>query len=167
MKRNARILAELASYGATSDAFHITQPSQDGEGGAKAMQMALRKAGLTTKDIDYINAHGTSTSMNDKCETMAIKSVFGDDAYRVPVSSTKSQVGHCLGASGAVEATATILALQEQMIPPTVHLDEPDPECDLDHVPNTARKQDIRIAMSNSFAFGGNNTAILFGKGEQ
>jgi 3-oxoacyl-[acyl-carrier-protein] synthase II len=161
LKRNATILAELAAYGATSDAFHITQPAQDGEGGAKAMQMALRKAGMTTKDIDYINAHGTSTAMNDKCETMAIKSVFGEDAHRIPISSTKSMMGHLIGAAGAIEAIVCVLAIQNGVIPPTTNLEHPDPDCDLDYVPNTARQQKVRAAMSNSFGFGGHNSVLL------
>ena len=132
LKRDANILAELAAYGATSDAFHITQPAQDGGGGAKAMLMALRKAGLSPKDIDYINAHGTSTSMNDKCETMAIKSVFGEDAYRVPVSSTKSMMGHMIGAAGAIEAIVCVLVIQDGVLPPTINLENADPDCDLD-----------------------------------
>jgi 3-oxoacyl-[acyl-carrier-protein] synthase II len=161
LKRNANILAELAAYGATSDAFHITQPAQDGKGGAKAMNMALRKAGLTIKDIDYINAHGTSTAMNDKCETMAIKAVFGEDAYRVPVSSTKSMMGHLIGAAGAIEAIVCVLAIQHGVIPPTVNLENPDPDCDLDYVPNVARQQRVRAAMSNSFGFGGHNSVLV------
>jgi 3-oxoacyl-[acyl-carrier-protein] synthase II len=162
LRRNARILAELAAYGATSDAFHITQPAQDGEGGAKAMQMALRKAGMTTRDVDYINAHGTSTAMNDKCETMAIKSVFGEDAHRVPVSSTKSMMGHLIGAAGAIEAIVCVLAIQNGVIPPTINLEHADPDCDLDYVPNTARQQKVKAAMSNSFGFGGHNSVLLF-----
>jgi 3-oxoacyl-[acyl-carrier-protein] synthase II len=161
LKRNANILAELAAYGATSDAFHITQPAQDGAGGAKAMNMALRKAGLTPKDIDYINAHGTSTTLNDKCETMAIKAVFGEDAYRIPVSSTKSMMGHLIGAAGAIEAIVCILAIQHGMIPPTINLEHPDPDCDLDYVPNMARQQRVGAAMSNSFGFGGHNSVLL------
>ncbi len=161
LKRDANILAELAAYGATSDAFHITQPAQDGGGGAKAMLMALRKAGLSPKDIDYINAHGTSTSMNDKCETMAIKSVFGEDAYRVPVSSTKSMMGHMIGAAGAIEAAVCILAIQHGVVPPTINLENADPDCDLDYVPNVARKQRVRAAMSNSFGFGGHNSVLI------
>jgi len=161
LRRNANILAELAAYGATSDAFHITQPAQDGEGGAKAMQMALRKAGMTTRDIDYINAHGTSTAMNDKCETMAIKSVFGGDAHRIPVSSTKSMMGHLIGAAGAIEAIVCVLAIQNGVIPPTTNLEHADPDCDLDYVPNTARQQKVRAAMSNSFGFGGHNSVLL------
>jgi len=162
LKRDAHILAELAAYGATSDAYHITQPSQNGEGGAKAMNMALRKAGLTPKDIDYINAHGTSTSLNDKCETMAIKAVFGEDAYRVPVSSTKSMMGHLIGAAGAIEAIVCILAIQHGIIPPTINLEHADPDCDLDYVPNVARQQRVRAAMSNSFGFGGHNSVLVF-----
>jgi 3-oxoacyl-[acyl-carrier-protein] synthase II len=162
LKRNAHILAELAAYGSTSDAFHITQPAQDGEGGAKAMQMALRKAGMTTKDINYINAHGTSTAMNDKCETMAIKSVFGEDAHRIPISSTKSMMGHLIGAAGAIEAIVCVLAIQNGVIPPTINLEHADPDCDLDYVPNTARQQKVRAAMSNSFGFGGHNSVLLF-----
>jgi 3-oxoacyl-[acyl-carrier-protein] synthase II len=161
LKRNANILAELAAYGATSDAFHITQPAQDGKGGAKAMNMALRKAGLTIKDIDYINAHGTSTAMNDKCETMAIKSVFGEHAYRVPVSSTKSMMGHLIGAAGAIEAIVCVLAIQHGIVPPTINLEYPDPDCDLDYVPNVARQQRVRAAMSNSFGFGGHNSVLV------
>jgi len=161
LKRDANILAELAAYGATSDAFHITQPAQDGGGGAKAMLMALRKAGLSPKDIDYINAHGTSTSMNDKCETMAIKSVFGEDAYQVPVSSTKSMMGHMIGAAGAIEAAVCILAIQHGVVPPTINLENADPDCDLDYVPNVARKQRVRAAMSNSFGFGGHNSVLI------
>ena len=162
LKRNAKILAELAAYGATSDAFHITQPAQDGGGGAQAMLMALRKAGLTPRDIDYINAHGTSTSLNDKCETMAIKAVFGEDAHRIPVSSTKSMMGHLIGAAGAIEAIVCILAMQHGMVPPTINLEHPDPDCDLDYVPNVARQQRVRAAMSNSFGFGGHNSVLLF-----
>ena len=162
LKRNAKILAELAAYGATSDAFHITQPAQDGGGGAQAMLMALRKAGLTPRDIDYINAHGTSTSLNDKCETMAIKAVFGEDAHRIPVSSTKSMMGHLIGAAGAIEAIVCILAMQHGMVPPTINLEHPDPDCDLDYVPNVAREKRVRAAMSNSFGFGGHNSVLLF-----
>lgn len=166
VRRGAVIQAEVLGYAINSDAVHITAP--DSGGMSRVMKQALKNAKIGPEAVNYINAHGTATPMNDLMETAAIRMVFSTSREHVlPVSSTKSQVGHCLGASGAVEAAATILALQEQMMPPTVHLDEPDPECDLDHVPNTARKQHIRIAMSNSFAFGGNNTALLFGKGEQ
>ncbi len=160
--RGARILAEMAAYGATSDAYHITQPAQDGEGGAKAMQMALRKAGMSPVDVDYINAHGTSTAMNDKCETMAIKSVFGEKAGRIPVSSTKSMMGHLIGAAGAIEAVVCVLAIQNGMVPPTINLEHPDPDCDLDYVPHTPRQHRVRAAMSNSFGFGGHNSVLLF-----
>ncbi len=162
LARDAHILAELAAYGATSDAFHITQPAQDGEGGAKAMQMALRKAAMSPADVDYINAHGTSTAMNDKCETMAIKSVFGEQAYRIPVSSTKSMMGHLIGAAGAIEAIVCVLAIQNGVVPPTINLENRDPECDLDYVPNTPRQHKVRAAMSNSFGFGGHNSVLLF-----
>ncbi|MDM8000735.1 MAG: beta-ketoacyl-ACP synthase II [Dehalococcoidia bacterium] len=161
LTRGANILAEVAAYGATSDAFHITQPAQDGQGGAKAMTLALRKAGLTLRDIDYINAHGTSTSMNDKCETMAIKAVFGEHAYRIPVSATKSMLGHMIGAAGAIEALICVLAIQHGVIPPTINLEHPDPDCDLDYVPNLARQHRVRAAMSNSFGFGGHNSVLI------
>lgn len=161
LKRGANILAEVVSYGATSDAYHITQPAAGGEGGAKAMQLALRKAGIEPKEIDYINAHGTSTPLNDKAETMAIKAVFGDDAYRIPVSSTKSMVGHMIGAAGAIEAMVCVLAIQHGVIPPTTNLTNPDPECDLDYVPHVARQKRVRTALSNSFGFGGHNSVLV------
>lgn len=162
LARGAHILAELAAYGATSDAFHITQPARNGEGGAKAMQMALRKAGMGPADVDYINAHGTSTAMNDRCETTAIKAVFGDHAYRIPVSSTKSMMGHLIGAAGAIEAIVCVLAIQNGTVPPTINLEHPDPDCDLDYVPNKPRQHRTRAAMSNSFGFGGHNSVLLF-----
>lgn len=161
-RRGAPILAEVAGYGATADAFHITQPSEGGEGGARAMRRALQKAGLQPEEIDYINAHGTSTPLNDKFETMAIKTVFGDYAYKVPVSSTKSVTGHLLGAAGAVEALACIMALRSGVIPPTINLTTPDPECDLDYVPNIARRAKIATALSNSLGFGGHNSTLIF-----
>ena len=161
LKRGADILAEVLGYGATSDAYHITQPAVGGEGGAKAMQLALRKAGIEPKEIDYINAHGTSTPLNDKAETMAIKAVFGDDAYRIPVSSTKSMVGHMIGAAGAIEAMVCVLAIQHGVIPPTTNLTNPDPECDLDYVPHVARQKRVRTALSNSFGFGGHNSVLV------
>ena len=164
VSRGAPILAELAGYGATADAHHITQPSENGEGGARAMAMALRKAGLTPGQVDYVNAHGTSTPMNDKFETMAIKSVLGEDAYRVAVSSTKSMTGHLLGAAGALEAAICTLALRDGIIPPTINYEHPDPECDLDYVPNQARSADISVAISNSFGFGGHNSCLAFKK---
>jgi len=161
-KRGANILAELVGYGATSDAFHITQPAAGGEGGARAMATALKEAGLEPSQIDYINAHGTSTPLNDKNETMAIKTVFKDYAYKVPVSSTKSMTGHLLGAAGSVEAAISILAIQNGVIPPTMNLTNPDPECDLDYVPNTSRKAALSTVLSNVFGFGGHNSTLIF-----
>ncbi|HEU20521.1 MAG TPA: beta-ketoacyl-[acyl-carrier-protein] synthase family protein [Deltaproteobacteria bacterium] len=164
VRRDAVIHAEVLGYAINSDAVHITAP--DSGGMSRVMTQALKNVEIGPETIDYINAHGTATPMNDLMETAAIRMVFTADRGNMPpVSSTKSQVGHCLGASGAVEAAATILALQEQMIPPTIHLDDPDPECGLDHVPNISRKKNVRIAMSNSFAFGGNNTSLLLGRG--
>jgi len=161
-KRGAPILGEMISYGASADAYHITQPAEDGEGGARAMAAALRKAGIEPEQIDYINAHGTSTQLNDRNETIAIKTVFGEHAYRVPVSSTKSMTGHLLGAAGAIEAAACILTIQNGIIPPTINLTNPDPECDLDYVPHVARPAKVEIAMSNSFGFGGHNSTLIF-----
>ena len=162
LSRGATPLAELAGYGATADAYHITQPAPGGEGGARAMRLALKKAGLTPQDIDYINAHGTSTPMNDKFETMAIKAVFGDEAYRVAVSSTKSMTGHLLGAGGALEAAISVLAVNRGAMPPTINLNEPDPDCDLDYIPHTARNATVRAAISNSLGFGGHNACLCF-----
>ncbi|MGE5473104.1 MAG: beta-ketoacyl-ACP synthase II [Ignavibacteriales bacterium] len=164
VKRGANIIAEIVGYGATADAYHITAPCPDGEGAARSMQMAVRDAGIDFKDIDYINAHGTSTSMNDKAETSAIKSVFGEDAYKLAVSSTKSMIGHMMGASGAIEAIICALALQDGYIPPTINYTIPDPDCDLDFVPNKGRNADIKYAMSNSFGFGGHNATLVFKK---
>lgn len=161
-KRGANILAEVIGFGATTDASDIVQPEPEGRGAALCMQAALANAGLSSSDIDYINAHGTSTILGDIAETRAIKSVFGASAKQVPVSSTKSATGHLLGASGGVEAIACLMALQHQTIPPTINLANPDPECDLDYVPNTARDAKVSIAMSNSFGFGGHNTSIIF-----
>jgi 3-oxoacyl-[acyl-carrier-protein] synthase II len=158
--RGARIYAELVGYGATSDAYHITAPPPGGEGSARAMAAALADAGLRPEDVDYINAHGTSTSYNDLYETQAIKSVFGDHAYRIPVSSTKSMTGHLLGAAGAVEFIACLFALQEGLLPPTINLENPDPECDLDYVPNTPRPAQVNVVLSNSFGFGGHNVTL-------
>ena len=162
LKHNANILAEVVAYGATSDAYHITKPSTKGEGGAKAMQVALKKAAMQPAEVEYINAHGTSTTINDRCETMAIKTVFGDYAYHIPISSTKSMMGHLIGAAGAIEAIICILAIQHGVIPPTINLTHPDPECDLDYVPNTARQKKVRTALSNSFGFGGHNSVLIF-----
>lgn len=163
--RGAHIYAELVGYGATSDAYHITAPAPDGEGGARAMRAALADAGLAPEDISYLNAHGTSTPFNDKMETQAIKTVFGDAADELPISSTKSMTGHVLGATGGVEALFSIKALTEGILPPTIHYETPDPECDLDYVPNEARKvDDVNVAMTNSFGFGGHNATLVFQK---
>jgi 3-oxoacyl-[acyl-carrier-protein] synthase II len=160
--RGARIYAEVAGYGATADAFHITAPSQDGEGAVRAMQHALADAALSAADVDYLNAHGTSTPLNDPMETKAIKTVFGEQAYKVPISSTKSMVGHLLGAAGAVEGLVCVKAIQTGIIPPTINYEVPDPECDLDYVPNKARQATVRVALSNSFGFGGHNASLIF-----
>src|SRR5579884_2638210 len=160
--RGARILAEMVGYGCTADAFHVTNPAPAGAGLVRAMQMALRKAGLRPEQVDYINAHGTSTPPNDGPETQAIKTCFGEHAYRIPVSSTKSMTGHTLGAAGAVEAVISVMAIQSGIIPPTINLHHPDPECDLDYVPNEARQATVNVAMSNSMGFGGHNTCLIF-----
>ncbi|HZT08309.1 MAG TPA: beta-ketoacyl-ACP synthase II [Chloroflexota bacterium] len=160
--RGARVYAEVAGYGATDDAYHITAPSEGGEGAARAMQIALRKAGCSASDVDYINAHGTSTPANDRLETIAIKTVFGEAAYSVPVSSTKSMTGHLLGAAGAVEAIVCVKAIDEGIIPPTINYEYPDPECDLDYVPNAARKEPVHVALTNSLGFGGHNASLVF-----
>ncbi|MED3623107.1 beta-ketoacyl-ACP synthase II [Neobacillus thermocopriae] len=166
LARGAKIYAEIVGYGATGDAYHITAPAPGGEGGARAMKMALNDAGLKPEDIDYINAHGTSTEYNDKFETLAVKEVFGEHAYRLAMSSTKSMTGHLLGAAGAVEAIFTVLAMQDNMLPPTMNYETPDPECDLDYVVNAARPKEIKAAMSNSLGFGGHNATIVFRKYE-
>jgi 3-oxoacyl-[acyl-carrier-protein] synthase II len=162
LARGATILAELAGYGATSDAFHITMPDQNGEGAARAMQKALDEAGLAGDDIDYVNAHGTSTPLNDKLETVALKRVFGEYAYELPISSTKSMTGHLLGAAGAVEAGICVLAMQHDVIPPTANYKTADPECDLDCVPNVARSAALEAVMTNSLGFGGHNASLVF-----
>ncbi|WP_409304649.1 beta-ketoacyl-ACP synthase II [Peribacillus sp. SCS-155] len=167
LARGAKIYAEIVGYGATGDAYHITAPSPGGEGGARAMRMAIEDAGLTPEDIEYINAHGTSTPYNDKYETMAVKDVFGDHAYKLLMSSTKSMTGHLLGAAGGVEAIFTIQAIRDSIVPPTINLETPDPECDLDYVANEARRQDVSIGMSNSLGFGGHNATIVFKKFEK
>lgn len=160
--RGADILCEISGYGTTDDAYHISAPAENGAGAAISMKLALEDAGLQLADIGYINAHGTSTPLNDKSETAAIKTVFGGQAYKIPISSTKSMTGHLLGASGAVEAVFSILAMREGIIPPTINYQTPDPECDLDYVPNQPRKAEIRHAMSNSFGFGGHNATLVF-----
>ncbi len=162
LKRGARIYAEIVGYGATGDAYHITAPAPGGEGGVRAMRQALYDANMQPEDIDYINAHGTSTEYNDKYETMAIKEVFGEHAYKLAVSSTKSMTGHLLGAAGAIEAIFSVLSIHDGVIPPTINYETPDPECDLDYVPNVARKQDVRAVLSNSLGFGGHNATIIF-----
>lgn len=161
LTRGADILAEVAGYGCTNDAYHITAPAEEGEGGARCMKLAIQDAGINPSDIGYINAHGTSTSLNDKNETLAIKSVFGKYAYQLPISSTKSMTGHLLGAAGAIEAIATVLAVKEGFLPPTINYKTPDPECDLYYVPNEGRKADISYALTNSFGFGGHNATLV------
>jgi beta-ketoacyl-acyl-carrier-protein synthase II len=161
-RRGARILAEIVSYGQTTDAFHVIAPAEGGKGAAKAMQRALDQAGLKPEDVDYINAHGTATPLNDIAETQAVKTVFGDYAYKIPISSTKSMTGHMMGATGALEAAVCIHAIQSGIVPPTINLREPDPQCDLDYVPCQARKVHVDIAMNNSFGFGGHNSVLIF-----
>ncbi len=160
--RGAEIYCELVGAGMNSDAYHMTSPSPNGEGAAECMRLALEDAGLNPEDVDYINAHGTSTPAGDIAETMAVKRAFGDHAYRIPVSSTKSMTGHMLGAAGGAEAVFTVLALRDQVAPPTINLDNPDPECDLDYVPHTAREMKMEVALSNSFGFGGTNGTLAF-----
>jgi 3-oxoacyl-[acyl-carrier-protein] synthase II len=165
--RGATIYAEVLGYAINADAFHMTAPDPDAVGMSTVMLKALERAGISTEQVDYINAHGTATKVNDAAETRAVKRVFGRKKSRkLAVSSTKSMVGHCLGAAGGIEAAATVLALHSQMLPPTIHLDEPDPDCNLDYVPNHSRAQEIRFALSNSFAFGGNNTCLVFGRAD-
>jgi 3-oxoacyl-[acyl-carrier-protein] synthase II len=161
-KRNAPILAEIVGYGMSGDAYHITQPAADGDGAYRVMRAAIKDAKLKPEDIGYVNAHGTSTPIGDVIETRALKRVFGDNAKNVPVSSTKSMTGHLLGGAGGLEAGISVLALRDQVLPPTINLETPDPECDLDYVPNTARKAAVEYALSNSFGFGGTNAALIF-----
>lgn len=167
LDRGARIYAEVLGYGVTADAYHLTSPPPGGEGGARSMKIALQDAGLSPSEIDYINAHGTSTPANDKTETEAIKAVFGEYAYRIPISSTKSMTGHLLGAAGAVETIACVLSIQHGRIHPTINYEEPDPCCDLDYVPNVAREWRVDRALSNSFGFGGQNATIVVGRFEE
>jgi 3-oxoacyl-[acyl-carrier-protein] synthase II len=161
-RRNAHIYAEVVGYGTSADAYHITAPSEDGDGGVRVMRMAIKKAGIQPQEVDYINAHGTSTPYNDRLETIAIKKYFGDHAYKIAVSSTKSMTGHLLGGAGGLEAGISALAVYHQVAPPTINLDNSDPECDLDYVPHTGREMPIRYALSNSFGFGGTNASLLF-----
>ncbi len=163
-KRGANILAEIIGYGASGDAYHITQPLEDGEGAAKAIRMALTKARVAPTEIDYINAHGTSTPLNDTMETKAIKTVFGDNAYHIPISSSKSMIGHLIGAAGAIEAAICVMVIQQGIIPPTINLTHPDPECDLDYVPNVTVQAKVVTALSNSFGFGGHNSVLVLRK---
>ena len=162
LKRKAKIYGELIGYGYTGDAYHITAPSPDGDGAVRCMRMAIKDAGLTPEDVDYINAHGTSTPLNDLTETIAIKRVFGDYAKKVPISATKSMTGHLLGAAGSTEAIFTLLSIRDGIMPPTMNYDEADPECDLDYIPNMARRKPFKIGMSNSFGFGGTNATLIF-----
>jgi 3-oxoacyl-[acyl-carrier-protein] synthase II len=161
-RRGAPIYAELVGYGMSADAFHITAPSEDGDGGMRVMANAIRQAGIRPDQVDYINAHGTSTPFNDRLETIAIKRLFGDHARKLAISSTKSMTGHLLGAAGGLEAGITALAIKRQVVPPTINYETPDPECDLDYVPNTSRQMTVDYALSNSFGFGGTNGALLF-----
>ncbi|ATL39006.1 beta-ketoacyl-ACP synthase II [Bacillus velezensis] len=164
LARGAKIYGEIVGYGSTGDAYHITAPAQDGEGGARAMQEAIKDAGIKPEEIDYINAHGTSTYYNDKYETKAIKTVFGDHAYKLAVSSTKSMTGHLLGAAGGIEAIFSVMAIKDGIIPPTINIETPDEECDLDYVPDKAREQEVNIVLSNSLGFGGHNATLIFKK---
>ncbi|MEX1023300.1 MAG: beta-ketoacyl-ACP synthase II [Dehalococcoidia bacterium] len=164
--RGAAIYAEMVAYGQSADAFHVTQPSENGEGAARAMNLALKKAGLSAEQVDYVNAHGTSTPLNDKFETMSLKTVFGEGAHSVPVSSSKSMIGHTLGAAGGIESAVTVLSIRDQKIHPTIHVLNPDPDCDLDYVTEGARDLDLRYGMSNSLGFGGHNSSLIFARYE-
>jgi 3-oxoacyl-[acyl-carrier-protein] synthase II len=162
LARGARVYGEVIGFGASGDAYHMVAPAPDGEGAARCMQMAVDDAGIEPSEVQYVNAHGTSTDLNDKYETQAIKTVFGDHAYKMAVSSTKSMTGHLLGAAGGVEAAFTVLTIYNQMMPPTINYEVPDPDCDLDYVPNVARSGQIEVAISNSFGFGGTNGTLVF-----
>jgi 3-oxoacyl-[acyl-carrier-protein] synthase II len=161
-RRGARIYGEIVGYGMSGDAYHMTAPSPDGAGAVLCIQRALEDAKIGIEEVDYINAHGTSTPLNDISETLALKKVFGPQAYRIPISATKSMTGHLLGGAGAVEAVFTVLSLRQGILPPTINYEHPDPECDLDYVPNQVREVPIQIAMSNSFGFGGTNAVLIF-----
>ena len=167
LSRGANVLAEVMGYGASSDAYHLVQPEEDGSGAARAIRWTLEDAGLGPEDVDYVNAHGTSTPLNDQSETLAIKKAFGEQAYRVPISSTKSMIGHGLGGAGAIESIACVKTILEGIIHPTVNYEYLDPHCDLDYVPNEARRQQVRTVLSNSFGFGGQNACLLFGRFEE
>jgi 3-oxoacyl-[acyl-carrier-protein] synthase II len=162
IRRGANILAEILAYGATADSHHVTAPLEDGAGAAKAMQIALNKAGIQASEVDYINAHGTSTQLNDITETRAIKTIFGEHAHKVPISSTKSMTGHLIGCAGAAESAFCVMAIQNGVMPPTINLTNPDPECDLDYIPNVARQAKVTTALTNSFGFGGHNSVLVF-----
>jgi len=162
LERGATIHAEIIGYGLTGDAFHIAAPAPEGEGMARCMQMAVDDAGIRPEEVDYINAHGTSTDLNDKFETQAIKTVFGEHSYKLAVSSTKSMTGHLLGGAGGVESAIAVLTIKNGIIPPTINYENPDPDCDLDYVPNVCREADVRTVLTNSFGFGGTNAALLF-----
>jgi len=163
-KRGAPIFAEILGYGSTTDAFRVTDQHEEGRGGIAAVRLAMEDACLDRQDIDYISAHGTGTKENDSIETLVIKTVFGDQAYKVPVSSVKSMLGHLIAAAGVVELITCVLAIRDQVLPPTINLENPDPQCDLDYVPNQARKSPVEIAMSNSFGFGGQNDTVIVGR---
>ena len=163
-KRGGTPIAEVEGYASTADAYHITQPGPEGEGGARAMNKALSQAEMQPEEVDYINAHGTSTPLNDKFETMAMKTVFEEYAYQVNISSTKSMTGHLLGASGALEAVVSVMAIENDRIPPTINLEQPDPECDLNYTPNKKLDKPINASMNNSFGFGGHNASLIFQK---
>ncbi|MFN8539934.1 MAG: beta-ketoacyl-ACP synthase II [Thermomicrobiales bacterium] len=165
--RGARIYAEIMGYASTSDAYHLTSPDPEAKGALKAMERAMQRAGIDRSEVGYIHAHGTATSANDKTETLAIKRFFGEGAYKIPVSSTKSMTGHALGAAGAIGAVATVCALRDGIIPPTINYEDPDPECDLDYVPNVSRRAPLRVAMSNSFGFGGQNASVILRRWEE
>jgi 3-oxoacyl-[acyl-carrier-protein] synthase II len=162
--RGVKILAEVVGYGATADSFHVTQPLESGDGAARAMILAMKRGNIKPEEIDYINAHGTSTQLNDAMETKAIKTAFGERAYKIPVSSTKSMTGHLIGAAGAIEPAICIMTIINGIIPPTINLENPDPECDLDYVPNVARKANVDTALTNSFGFGGHNSVLILRK---
>jgi 3-oxoacyl-[acyl-carrier-protein] synthase II len=164
LRRNARILGEIVGYGMSADAFHVTAPPEDGDGAFRVMRNALRDAGIEPHQVDYINAHGTSTDVGDRVETVALKRAFGDHARKLAVSSTKSMTGHLLGGAGGLEAGITVLAIRDQVAPPTINYENPDPQCDLDYVPNQARPMKIEYALTNSFGFGGTNGCLIFKK---